>query len=155
MLFNLIRGVSRFFRSVGQFFARAFKEGIKRDELYRTFRDANIEYPRGYFNMDWAKAKYSWEYMSRAKYIRRDRYIPPERYITVDAVLKRRYYSVFEMDVFNYDTEEYETRTVTIAHDTPRQRLDLETEAITRAEDTSPDIEVRNIRIVGLYRSRV
>ena len=91
----------------------------------------------------------------RAKYIRRDRYIPPNRYVTVDSVLKRKYYSVFEMDVFNYETEEYETRTVTIAHDTPRLRLDLEVEAVTRAEDTSPDIEVRAIRIAGLYKSRI
>ena len=154
MIIEALEGFTRHFKWAGRFIYKAIRQGL---DIHQTYRVIEEHYPYYYpwslFSHDYRFTKGLYNKWYRARFVRKDRTLSERFYHETKIWLRRKYFTTFEMQIYNTRTGQRDIIRTSIYHDTIMKREELEREAIEQITEGLPtDIEVEWIRPVIMLK---
>ncbi|MEM1726592.1 MAG: hypothetical protein QXH85_05690 [Candidatus Bathyarchaeia archaeon] len=132
-------GISEAGKRVFNYLIKGIQEGLSGTEIMRVLREHGLGYRLSDFYNDLRILKgetLKWDTM---KYVPRDKMISERLYTPTLRGGERKFLTVFEATVYDPSTGERFTTYVSVGHDTPMRRIELEEEARELLE-TKPEL---------------
>ncbi len=124
------------------FLMRGVREGLSGRRLLKMLRKYGLGYRTQNFYRDYKIVKEKVSLWDNMKYIRRDSIISERWYAGAFTPLQANYLTTVRIHAFDFNTQSWVVRDVTVAHDVLLRREDLEREAAKIAVGTSPSLYI-------------
>jgi hypothetical protein len=96
------------------------------NQVYNALKKYGLAYRRQDMLRDFNILKGYQQVRNLMRYIPKEKSIPETHYIPMEKLKKGNYYTVYRVEGINKKTKEYETKYVTVVHDSILRRKDLE-----------------------------
>ena len=158
MAFAWLKGLTRVGRLFANFFPKALRIRMRKDDLYKTITEEfGFTYRRDEFENDWRIAREAYNLWDRMKYIRRDRRITERYFKLASFAFEKKYAVTVKIKARNIWTGEEEEKYLTLKHNELLTRGEWENKAIDLylryPLRTPEDWEIEDVRVVEAWKN--
>lgn len=137
----MIEGLSEKGAKVFNFLIKGVREGLSGRQVLEALRSQGLGYRMSDFYRDFRLVKAAEGKWDTMKWTPHDRFIPEEYYKKAKAPLRANYMTTVKIRALDKETGEVKDRFVSIFHDRPKTREELEEEAINLMQSESEELE--------------
>ena len=118
--------ISEVGKSVYGFVLSAARRGLSARQTLFSLREQGLGYRTQVFYRDFRNIKRAWDFSQRMRNIPRMNLIPDDRYLDGYSLTENKYLTNMRVKVRDITTGEERNVYVTVGHDTPKKRYELE-----------------------------